>query len=207
MTDDQKENYLVFTGYHGTDSAHFLSIFQRNFIPSMGDNHWLGEGIYFFLNGISDPILDAEKWAIAESYNKSSPKNPKYHEYNVLEVQIQFQKEKIWDLTGTEGLKQFNYLRDIVYEKVCKDEHRIMDSDIIRDAFEKYRFEGIKAQFYIQFEKERILGFFSRIPNTTVLAVKNSEPNIINKETLKVVKRGNIGRRNNEFRRIQKINR
>ena len=45
-------NLRRFEGYHGTDTAHTESIQTNNFKPSISDEHWLGDGTYFFIDGI-----------------------------------------------------------------------------------------------------------------------------------------------------------
>lgn len=39
---------IRFSGFHGTNLDHTFSIIKNGFEPSSGDDHWLGDGIYFF---------------------------------------------------------------------------------------------------------------------------------------------------------------
>lgn len=70
---------------HGTDSNNVDSIKNSNFKKREDDGHWLGNGIYFFIDGIGEsPIILGEKWAIAESWDNIN-NCYSYDEYSVLE--------------------------------------------------------------------------------------------------------------------------
>ncbi|MDR5610419.1 MULTISPECIES: hypothetical protein [unclassified Arsenophonus] len=56
-------------GYHGTNAENEDMILSGNFRVSTKDDEWLGTGAYFFIAGISDPINDAERWAIVQAYD------------------------------------------------------------------------------------------------------------------------------------------
>ena len=53
MKDDIK--IIRFTGWHGTDEKNVEEILKNNFQESPGDDQWLGEGVYFFTEGIGNP--------------------------------------------------------------------------------------------------------------------------------------------------------
>ncbi len=46
----------VYIGYHGTNYENVESIIKHGFHVSDNADEWLGHGIYFFTEGISDPI-------------------------------------------------------------------------------------------------------------------------------------------------------
>lgn len=50
--------------YHGTSHTNTASIINNGFRPSDGDNEWLCDGIYTFIDrGLKNPIEAAEKWS------------------------------------------------------------------------------------------------------------------------------------------------
>lgn len=193
--------------YHGTNEDNFFNIHKNNFSESRGEHHFIGEGVYFFIEGIGDiPAIEfAEKWVIVHSYDKILKKNS-FDRYIILEAKIIALPEKIWDISSTDGLKEFNYFRKIVYEKINCFQKKILDNDIINYAFNQLGFEVIIANVYIKFEQERKFKIESRLPNTTIMVVKNPKNNI-EKDSIKIVKRGQIpvigkGNYKNDFRRI-----
>lgn len=40
----------TYTAYHATDKSNVSSILKRNFLFHSKDTHWLGDGVYFFLD-------------------------------------------------------------------------------------------------------------------------------------------------------------
>lgn len=54
-------------GFHGTDIKSSKEIIKSGFKVSKGDQHWLGDGAYFFVEGLPPtPDVSAEKWAKAD---------------------------------------------------------------------------------------------------------------------------------------------
>ena len=101
---------IEFVGYHGTDSNNVSQIYESNFRISEDSDEWLGDGTYFFVDGVSCPIKNAREWAKNEAYKSSN-----YKYYSILKVPVI--GEKILDLTTTDGLKTFNILRTKLIEK------------------------------------------------------------------------------------------
>lgn len=44
---------ITLEGFHGTDNALVDSILSNGLRPSLGDKEWLGDGGYFFVQGIN----------------------------------------------------------------------------------------------------------------------------------------------------------
>lgn len=91
-----------FLGYHGTSLMAANDIVKNGFkVNKKRDDHWLGQGIYFF----NEDIEQAEKWASNRYKNKKSA---------VIEADIRIPREKVLDLHTREGLKYLsgflNYL-------------------------------------------------------------------------------------------------
>ena len=91
-------------GFHGTDKARVSSILDNGLNPSKGDKEWLGDGCYFFLEGLSDPLKQAEEWAIFKAWDKKRHEN-NYSSYAVLCAEIQVGEQEFLDLTKEEGIR------------------------------------------------------------------------------------------------------
>lgn len=178
---------ILLQAYHGTRADLVETILKNGFNPSIGDDHWLGDGTYFFVDGItgSDPKDAAEKWAVAQAYDKAQNRNL-YQRYAVLGCLIEVDEEKVLDLTSREGMLIFNKLRNRFMQKIATSDYKpskgthFMDGHIINLARTEIKmpFYFVKGDFYIKFRIERINYINFRIPNCTILAVINVNPNI-----------------------------
>lgn len=194
--DATTETFIV--GYHGTDAHDEDGILRDNFRESIGRDHWLENGVYFFVEGVSDsPKDDAEKWAIAQAWNNAE-RRYRYTKYIVLEAKIKY--ENVWDLTTQEGLKMFNYARAQIINKISleytldRDSRQdYYDADVIEEVRSRLNFQIVKANVYIRFRFERIRRIYSHIPNVTIMSVLHPQQNI-EKDSIHVVKRGEIRR-------------
>ena len=55
---------MEFDAYHGTLQSHARDIVTQGYTYSVGNEHWLGDGVYFFIEGIGySPDKAAELWA------------------------------------------------------------------------------------------------------------------------------------------------
>ncbi|MCU0443642.1 MAG: hypothetical protein MUE85_01895 [Microscillaceae bacterium] len=188
---------ITIIGFHGTNSLHFKDIKTNNFNPSLGDVHWLGDGIYFFVEGVSDPVQNAENWAKASAWNNNTG-NYTYQSYVVIKAEIVVDKSKFLDLTTLEGIEIFNYLRNKFVEKIVSGKKRLKigqfnDGHIINLA-RKNNFldiEVVKGNFYIKFTPERIYDINFRTPNCTIIAVNSPKINI-NTITINIEKEGEV---------------
>jgi len=180
------------TGYHGTDAACADSVMGKNFNESKGKYHWLGDGVYFFTKGISvSPSDDARKWAVAQAWNADKKKYDHTH-YVVLSSEIRL--FKLWDLTTEDGMRIFNYARQEILKKIRekgRPSEKYFDSTVINYVKKQLDYQVIKANFYIKFTFERMNRIYSRIPNTTILAVSDSANNI-DKDSIRIEERGKI---------------
>lgn len=186
------------TGYHGANLLSLKSIQSIGFQPSIGDGEWLGDGVYFFTEGITgNPSFDAEKWAIAQSWDNLKKVN-KYTYFIVLYALISVNDDSFLDLTTKDGMDIFNYLRDKYIGKIKAGGYRLAnnqdfkDGHIINEARKDSIFDidVVKANFYIKFAPERKLNVNFRIPNTTILAIYNND--CILKDSVKETKRGPV---------------
>ena len=177
---------LKIQGFHGTSFDNAKSIIRDDFKLSIGDEEWLGDGVYFFVKGLSDkPQEQAQKWAIAQSWDKNRKSN-KYKRYSVIRSEIAVDEENFLDLTTSNGIGVFEYIIEHHISKMRKIGKRInyIDGFVINFA----RGEGLlpievaKGNFYIKFSKERIEGIDRRTPNRTICSVFEPSSNISNNE-------------------------
>jgi hypothetical protein len=171
---------IPITGHHGTSSEIAQVILSSEFEISKGNNHWLGDGAYFFVEGINSNTIDlAEKWAISEAFDNSS-KLYLYLYYSVIESNINVRECEYLDLTCEEGVKVFEYLVDKFFEKLKGTKRKLktknyIDGKVLNMARseEILPLEVVKGNFYIKFTRERIYRLDSRISNCTICMVFN----------------------------------
>jgi len=193
---------ITLSSFHGTSKTNAESIVKGDFRLSIGDDEWLGDGVYFFTKGIPPaPEIQAMKWAIASAWDKWEG-HYKYREYAVIKVDICLDKDKLLDLTTIEGVELFNYFRDKYIEKIRKSGMRsksFKDGHIINRARVKLGLDidAVKGNFYIKFKTERLFNINFRTPNATILTVLNV--NTIDNNTRLIVNKGRI---NDEIRRL-----
>jgi len=186
---------ITLEGFHGTSSLNADAILKGGFRSSLGDKEWLGDGVYFFTEGISSPQNNAVKWAIAQSWDNTEKKQT-YIDYSVIKANICVEEDRFLDLTSSEGMKFFNHLRNKYIESVKKGKVRpknqdFKDGHIINDAreFLGIKIDVTKGNFPIRFETERVYNIKFRTPNTTILAVFDVNTIINN---LSIIKKGII---------------
>ena len=164
-------------GNHGTSKEAALSIMDDGYSLSKGDSEWLGDGVYFFIEGVSsDPDKQAEKWAIVEAWDNELKQN-KYDEYCVLKSDIEVEEEYFLDLTVEDGVEILNYLIDKIENKLSKISKSInfIDGYLINFARGQriFQIDVAKGNFYIKFAKERIKRINLRTANCTICSVNN----------------------------------
>lgn len=81
--------------YHGTDRGSYLKIKKNGFEFSFRNNHWLGNGIYFFLDDI-----DKAKWWAEQAYYIKEPV--------VLNIIISLLGEELFDIDMEKNLKELD---------------------------------------------------------------------------------------------------
>ncbi len=84
--------------YHGTNINSFNKILKDNKMnPSRGDNHWLGDGVYFY-----DDVVYAYYWIYTQFNNRYknnlSENNNIYNEFKIISSKLKMESEKIFNL-------------------------------------------------------------------------------------------------------------
>ena len=183
-------------GFHGTDKANVSSILDEGFIPSKGDKHWLGDGSYFFLEGLNRfPENQAKQWAIVEAWD-SKTKSNRYLSYAVIECSIQTDDEHFLDLTKPEGIEILDYIQEQCYSKLkgLRNERiQYVEGFLINFARIKNLcpIDVAKGNFYIKLKPEdrKLKNVSWRTANSTICAVFSSKKNITN---MNIVKEGDF---------------
>ena len=187
-------------GHHGTDIDSCEAILESNYKISKGDQHWLGDGVYFFIEGLSTDTTNlAEKWAIVEAWDNDN-KRYKYTDFAVIESIIEVDEDKILDLTTEDGVKILLDLANFFIDTIKKSKKNsknkdweFYDGELINIARKDKNFpfdvEVVKGNFYIKFKEERIKGINLRTNNCTICTVYKPDKNIKSK---KIVKTGKI---------------
>ncbi|MGQ1947576.1 hypothetical protein ACT3CD_10820 [Geofilum sp. OHC36d9] len=182
-----------FIGYHGTSVASARKIIDNNYELSVGNDEWLGSGVYFFIKGISSkPDEQAKKWAIVQAWNNFEKKYT-YNHFSVLRSALKVEDDNLLDLTSEDGIVVLEYLTKAFERAIKKSGKNIiyLDGLLINLA----RNEGIlpvdvvKGNFYIKFARERKKQIRLRTPNCTICTVYDPIKNI---EGTKIVKIGDV---------------
>ncbi|WP_305909590.1 hypothetical protein Q9L42_004655 [Methylomarinum sp. Ch1-1] len=186
------EESKIFIGYHGTSEECADKILDTNFKPSENPDDWLGYGIYFFVDGISDPINNAKEWATNQAWNgRSNP--PLYPRYTVLSAEVH--GKNVLDTNKQEDLKAFNQVRDKlleIHDKHWKRNRKLEeDNRILWNMVADFmKLEIIIHNLYIKTKRQRQYRIKSNVPNVTVMCVKNSANICTN--TMKKAKEGKV---------------
>lgn len=184
-------------GYHGTDGKNYESIVKNSFRATLGDEEWLGDGVYFFTEGVPpEPYVHAENWAIVQSWDKASRRYI-YSSYCIIGSQINVKEDYLLDLTVKDGLEIFNYLRYKYVKKIRQARKKLRngefkDGHLINLASSEIdiRIDVAMGNFYIKFTDERICNVQFRTPNCTIIAVRNL--NCLDKQSMHKYKEGQI---------------
>ena len=168
--------------YHGTNEQNERKILTNNFIESIGDREWYGDGVYFFVN---DDYIDgaeehARKWAIASAYNKKN-KNYNFNKYVVLKAVVKLDYTKLFDLDKPEYVKLFNDFLESIKDEIIKNKKNFgqnITGTVLNLIFKKSNIEFVKQRPYLKFTKERKVQIRTSVPNVCVLTVRNPQNNI-----------------------------
>ncbi|WP_278620523.1 hypothetical protein [Ectopseudomonas oleovorans] len=170
---------VVFHGFHGASQAAVEAIVRSgDFRPSIGKHHWFGDGRYFFIEGISDPQLNAYAWANVSSWCNQR-RALKYRHFGVLKAKVQAPREKICDLRTDADAISFESARRFVVSRLAESERGIesyLDSMVFEFLADELDILVFAGNQYIKLTKaERIYQVNSRIPNVTMICARNDQ--------------------------------
>lgn len=186
---------MEFEGFHGTDLDNHNSILGLNFSVSASEDDWLGTGAYFFIEGISDPKLDARHWAKLHAYDKHTGTN-RYKNYAVIKAVIDV--NNVLRLDREDGLIAYNAFREYLLDRMKKERIRPKvsairnDCEVCNHILQNSEFDAIVNFEYIKLDKwTRIKNYASRIPTCRIMSVKEPKTSI-DVRKLSVVERGRV---------------
>lgn len=161
--------------FHGTTHESAKSILADGFVYSSGNEHWLGDGVYFFVDGLGyAPDKAAELWAEYRAFKQ-------HNQFCALIASIiDIEDERFLDLTTYEGIRILNYIQLKCVQKLAATGRGVgfIDGFLINFAREEMGLEidVVKGNEYIQLEAvDRKYNIRRRISNCTICAVHNKE--------------------------------
>lgn len=168
---------MSINAFHGTSKEAAVLINAQGFNESEKRTEWLGRGIYFFVDGVTDPQSNAREWARAQAWDRKA-KNFKYSHGAVVRATFILESDRILDLTELNGLRRFinmkeRFLAVIVNnfdtDSVKKKEQTCYVFNMFVDIFSS---QAVKQNLYIKPHMERMLDLQINVPNTTVLCLR-----------------------------------
>lgn len=161
-----RAKYRMLVLYHGTNKENGKKIIaSKVFKRSFGNEHWLGDGIYFY-----EEKFYAFRW-IYIAYNRKYPQSkPEIHnitdKYVILSANITINQERIFDMSRYEHKIMFDRVLRKSIEKNKDKNLRIVDGAVFNFMFYKMnynkKFDMIKAIF--MHEDNDILDSSTRLP-------------------------------------------
>lgn len=182
----------VFEGYHGSSATCAEAIVASGEVqPSLGKDHWYGQGAYFFIDGVSDPLENARDWAVAQSWCKDERKN-RYSVYAVVKARVTSKSDHVLDMRQVENASVFEQARRLVVQKLSQGSRRTKyyDSMVFDYLAHHLLVDVFIGNQYIKFSVHRINGMKSRLPNVTMLCARKSDRVVI--ENLEIAAKGNF---------------
>lgn len=164
---------LIEKAHHGTsrESGHAI-VSDGVFWISRKESLWLGDGAYFF----KDNKKIAKEWCISEGYKNG------YEEYTIIEAHINVSNEDdVFDLNEPDCRDIFHAHREIVKEQFkkrklgAKGKTDFFDGQIINDICLVIDFKVVIQDMFVQLSRDRIIKVLSRVPNCTIISVRDPD--------------------------------
>lgn len=169
--------------YHGTKIKQGQEIIKsQSMKSSRGDDHWLGDGIYFYTEEVY-----AFRWiAIKYSNNFKNEHSEEFlnifNEYTILKATVEVDEERIFSLNESETYLFFLYISDLLKRKKRYSSKfrniKIVDGVVLNILFEdlgyKKKYDLVEATFPIKQNNKNLK--FTRleyIPETQI-CIKNA---------------------------------
>jgi len=142
-------NNMTYEAYHATAEECVPFILKDKFAYKFDDEHWLGNGIYFFID------IDLAKWWATKPSDKygTAGKN-----YAIIKVLLEANSDTIFDLRE---LKNYNLLPQLIEEFKRETKH------IFKSCKEKPTAKKFRCKFFDWLRKSLdlnlIIAYFNKI--------------------------------------------
>lgn len=166
---------IAMRAFHGTTHESAKGILADGYAYSSGNDHWLGDGVYFFVEGVGyAPDRAAELWAEFRAFKQHS------QFCALMASNINVAEERFLDLTAYEGIRILNYIQLKCVQKLAATGRSVgfVDGFLINFARNEMELEidAVKGNEYIQLEADdRKYNIRRRISNCTICAVYDRE--------------------------------
>lgn len=173
----------TFRGFHGTLASRVESIRRSGIYPSDNPDDWLGEGTYFFIEGLDDPRTSAAQWARCKAWDRHDQEFDESM-IAVVEVAIRVDDSRTFDLREPANARHFHrarrrWLKSRVPRRsthLPRPQLMQFDTDLLDQFKQENAIAALIGDFHIQFSlRERHYRLDSRIPNVTVLCLSSDE--------------------------------
>lgn len=157
---------MTTTLYHGSNRPRGeRMLIGKEKIISRGDGHWLGDGLYLFVD-----FIYAYKWIVDMYADKEGDAQPKYNQlinkYMIIEYDIMLSTDRLFDLTNPEHKILFDFTLKQMKSKQQISNKVMPEGVVLNYMFEELSynklFDAIKALFMInrnQYNFKSRLGF------------------------------------------------
>lgn len=186
-----------YLGFHGTDLNNKDSILTKGFQESKGDEHWLGNGVYFFIGGMGfNPKENAQEWAITNAWD-NTVKSLKYKDYLIMSTKIHGKQENLLDLDTQDGSELFYRVKKRIEKDIYASgkgalRHKNYDGKVINALIKTVKgILFVKKKLFFKTKNDRIFKKHSNIPNCIVLTVREPEKTLSTSH-IQIISKGKI---------------
>ncbi len=163
-------SYITEMGYHGTNQESAESIMSSCYNQSRGNDHWLGDGVYFF-----NSEKMAFEWCKSEGYKH------KWEAYAILLNQLRVKQKEILDLRNPDEADFFHSYRDLLIERIRKGEFSVrarnrndLDGLIFNELCSVIPYKMLILGTFVKISRDRKYRYFSRVPNCIIFCVRDN---------------------------------
>ncbi|MBS1007802.1 hypothetical protein [Leuconostoc suionicum] len=169
-----KPNKLILNAYHGTDAESAKNILsERKFQFQSRDNHWLGDGVYFFI----DDKDEAEWWSIMAVRHKNRH-GSSVSQGAVLFVPIICEKSCILDLDTYSDGKIFEDFIESIIDKYPNLSFTLSDGQVkqFAETNDEHILMSQWLKLFLAYKKDSWKAVMKSFPICSSKEKRNSNP-------------------------------
>jgi hypothetical protein len=130
-------NKFNIIGYHGTFAEDISEIEENGFKPLHRDNHWLGQGNYFYDN------FNLAHWFVSRNKKTDPIKKDKSDNFAIIRVSINTPFEKVLNLDDPDGINYFygkihelwSELKPVKFDDKDDQKNRCFILDVLAETY------------------------------------------------------------------------